>query len=142
MIGEDGELIGATIAVGVFADFDAVITHPVGLHVVRVVARFCHPEASALVPSHEDGFSDVGLAGKKLQVQIGCDLGALRAPFEVEGKLKREGLRALFVVGDGGARFALLRLTLSEEFFPSGDAYRAGGSEEFGLHAQGEALGC
>ena len=38
LVREDGELVRAAVAVGVFADFDRVVAHAVGLHFVRVVA--------------------------------------------------------------------------------------------------------
>ena len=137
LIGEDREFIGAAVAVGVFANLDAVGAHAVGLHGVRVVAGFGNPGATAFVPGHEDGFGDVGFAGEEFEAEIGGDLGALAAAFDAEGKLKGDRLGALLVVGDGGAGFALLGLALGEKFFPRGDAVAADRGEEFGLRGGG-----
>jgi hypothetical protein len=140
-VGEDRELVGATVAVGVLANFDGVGAEAVGLDVVRVVAGFGDPEAAAFVPGEEDGLGDVGLGGEEFEAEIGGDLGAFGAAFDAEGKLKRDGLGAFFVVGDGGAGFALFGFALGEEFFPRGDAVEADGGEEFGFRGEGVVSG-
>ena len=140
-VGKDGELVGAAVAVGVFADLDAVVAQAVGLHVVRIVAGFGDPGATTFVPGHPDRLRDVGFAGEEHEAKIGGDLGALDAAFDLEGKLKRDGLGALFVVGDGGAGLAFLRLALGEKFFPAGDAGGAEGGEEFGFCGEGIPFG-
>ena len=54
LVGEDRELVGDPIAVGVFADADAVAALALRLEFVRVVERLTNPETAPLVPIHGD----------------------------------------------------------------------------------------
>ena len=54
LLGEDGELVGPAVAVGVFADADAVAALARRLQFVRIVERLADPEPAALVPGHAD----------------------------------------------------------------------------------------
>ena len=141
LLGEDRELVGATVAVGVFADLDAVVAQAVGLHGVRVVAGFGYPEPAAFVPGHEDRLGDVGIAGEELKPEIGCNLRALEAALDVQRMLEGDGLRTLLVVRDRRAGFAALRFALGEKLLVSGDALDADGAEEFRLRGGGKGFG-
>ena len=73
MIGEDREFVGHAVAVGVFADGDAVVAFALRLHVVGIVEGFGNPAAAALVEGHGDGFFDLRLGGEKFDVEAGRD---------------------------------------------------------------------
>ena len=61
LVGEDGELIGLAIAVGVFADFDPVAAFAGFLQFIRIIDRLGNPQPSASVKRHADGFQEEGL---------------------------------------------------------------------------------
>ena len=56
-LGEDGELIGLAVPVGIFADANAVATCPERLEFVGIIDRFADPKTSFAIPVHGDGFS-------------------------------------------------------------------------------------
>ncbi len=90
-LGEDGELVGLAVAVGVLADADAVAADAVFDDFVRVVGGLGEPAAPALVPGHRDRFADVGIAREKLEFQVGRHLGRSIAPFGEKGFWKVSG---------------------------------------------------
>ena len=54
LVGEDGELVGDPISVGVFTDANAVAAFALRLEFVRVIQRLANPKAASLVPVHGD----------------------------------------------------------------------------------------
>ena len=60
LVGEDGELVGLAVAVGVFADDDAVVALARRLQLVGVVDGDGDPEPAALVPVHADRLAAAG----------------------------------------------------------------------------------
>src|SRR5690349_5924646 len=99
MLGEDGEFIRLAVAIGVLADFDAVVSLAGYRHAMRIVARLRDPAAAPLVPGEADRFHNFRLRCKKFEAEIRSDLGALHATFHGERELVSQGLRAAFVVG-------------------------------------------
>ena len=132
-VGEDGELVGLAVAVGVLADLDAVLPLLVVDHAVRVVRGLEDPEATARIPGERDRLHDVGLGGEEHELEVGRHLGALHAALDGERLLERQGLRALLVVGDPRALLAHFRLALLGVLAPVGDAG--------GVQAGGQFLG-
>ena len=61
LVGEDGELVGLAIAVGVFADFDPVASFAGFLQFIRIIDRLGNPQPSASVKRHADGLQEEGL---------------------------------------------------------------------------------
>ncbi len=64
-IGEDGDLVGAAVAVGVFKHLDAVAVLGAFLGGVGIVEELDDPEAAAIVPCHGDGIDDIWLGGEE-----------------------------------------------------------------------------
>ena len=91
MIGKYGKLIGLSISIGVFADFDRVITLSAGIDSVGIIPGFTHPEASALIPGHGNRLGDIGFSGKKFEMTIERHLGPFDASLDRQGMLKRDG---------------------------------------------------
>ena len=70
-LGEDGELVGPPVAVGVFTDLDLVAPLPAGLEFVRVVEGFTKPEAAPFIPVHGDWFaSELALVDEQLDLEV------------------------------------------------------------------------
>ena len=132
-VGEDGEFVGLAVAVGVFADFDAVLAFTGVGDAVGVVAGFDDPAAAAVVPGEGDGFGDAGFGGEEFQFAVGRDLGALHAAFDGERELEGEGFGALFVVGDLGVGFAFFGVALGEEGVVGGEAIGGEFGEDVGF---------
>jgi hypothetical protein len=63
ILSEDGKAVGAPIAVGVFANFDAVKAVFVRILAqrVRIIEALGHPQPAAGVERHCDWLDDVGL---------------------------------------------------------------------------------
>ena len=114
--GEHRHLVALAVAVGVFEDFDFVITDPVGRHLVRVIDRLGNPQAAALVPGEADRVDDVRLAGEQLQAEAHRCLGVVHAVLRLERELVRQRLGALLVVGDVAALLIFERRAGSDEF--------------------------
>ncbi len=70
-LGEDGPLVGASVAVGVLENRDAVGARVAVQHEVGVVDGFDHPEAPPGIERERDGLDDVGLAREQLEVELG-----------------------------------------------------------------------
>ena len=98
VLGEDGELVGATVAVGVLEDLDPVVARVAVEHLVRVVHRFDHPQPAALVERHRDRLDDVRLAGEQLDLELARRLDELRRVRRGEGQLILGGRIALLVI--------------------------------------------
>ena len=121
LVGEDRELVGLAVAVGVFADLDGVIALLLVFHdAVRVVAGLGDPEAATGIPGERDRLHDVGLGSEEHQLQIGGDLRALHAALDGERLLEGQRLGALLVVGDVAVLLTDLGLALGEERLPGG----------------------
>ena len=133
LVGEDGELVGLAVAVGVLADLDAVLALLVIDHAMRVVRGLEDPEAAARIPGEGDRLHDIGLGGEQHELEVGRHLGALHAALDGERLLERQGLRTLLVVGDPRALLAHFRLALLGVLAPVGDAG--------GVEAGGQFLG-
>ena len=86
-LGEDGEAVGGAVAVGVFADADAVAARrTVGAaEFVRVVDRLADPQPAALVPRHRDR-----LGGEVALVGVEADGQPLRHDHVRQGLLRGE----------------------------------------------------
>ena len=70
VFGEHGEFVSSAVAVGVFADADAVAAFSGRLELVRVVDRFANPQAAALIPIHRDRLAgEVVLGGEQFQLK-------------------------------------------------------------------------
>ena len=69
LVGEDGELVGPAVAIGVFADLDPIFSLALGLDLVGVVSRFADPQATADIPGHGDRLGDVGLGREELRLE-------------------------------------------------------------------------
>ena len=65
-VGEDGELVGLAVAVGVLANLDPVTPLAGFLQFVGVVHRLGDPQASSLVEGHADGLEDEGIGRPEL----------------------------------------------------------------------------
>lgn len=104
-IGKDGDLVAASIAIGVFEDFDLIVADTFGFNFVRVVDSFGGPEAAAFVPSETDGIDDLWFGGEEFKFPADGDLRVFQAIFRAERVLILKGLGALFVVGDVRAGF-------------------------------------
>ena len=63
-VGEDGELVGPAVAVGVFANLDAVVAFATVLEFVRVVHRLDNPQPTTLIPRHVDRVDYIWLGGE------------------------------------------------------------------------------
>jgi hypothetical protein len=61
LVGEDRELVGLAVTVGVLADLDPVAPLAGFLQFVRVVDRLGDPEPSPLVEGHADRLEDLGV---------------------------------------------------------------------------------
>ena len=127
MVREHRELVGLAVAVGVFADLDAIVALLlVFLHAMRVVGGFADPEATAGIPGESDGLHDVWLSGEQHQLHVGGHLRSLHAAFDRERLLEGQRLGALLVVGHVAVLLTDLGFALGEESLPSG---LAGGGE-------------
>ena len=114
-VGENGEFVGAPVAVGVLANLEPVVPLAGRLKVVRIIYRLGDPEASAFIPGEPDGFHDVRLRRKEAHLEVGkrdqmfhrlgrfelllhgADRFALRAPTGVRRVVGQR--RRRFVVG-------------------------------------------
>ena len=76
-IGEDGELVGPAVAVGVLEDLDPVVARLAVQHQVRVIDRLDDPEPAALVEREGDRLDDVRLLRKQLELELGRHLDEL-----------------------------------------------------------------
>lgn len=133
LVGEHGELVGPPVAVGVLADFDAVVALAGRLDVMGVVARLRDPTTAAFVPRHGDGLGDVGFGGKRDQLQVGRHLGALHAAAHGERMLEGDGLGPVLVVGDRRARLAPLGFARGQKSLPLLAARFPDGVEQAGF---------
>ena len=142
LIGEDRELVGLTVAVGVFADLDAVVAlRLVFLHAVRIIASLADPEATTRVPGERDRLHDVRLGGEEHQLQVGGHLGALHAAFHGVRLLEGQRLRAFLVIGDVAVLLADFRFALREELLPGGLAGGRQSGFELGAKSGGGHVG-
>ena len=70
VLGEDGELVGPAVAVGVFADANSIATFISRLQFVRIIDGFANPQPTAFVPRHADRLAaELGLGGEQLDVK-------------------------------------------------------------------------
>ena len=142
MVGEDRELVGLAVAVGVFADLDAVIALLlVFLHAMRVIRGLADPEAAARVPRERDRLHDVGFGSEEHQLHVGRHLGSLHAALDGERFLEGQRLGALLVVGDLGVLLADFGFALSQELLPAGLAGRRKRGLEFGAESGRRRVG-
>ena len=119
MIGENRELVGLAVAVGIFADDDFVMPLLLVFHdAMGVIGGLGDPQTPTIIPGEGDGLHDVRLGGEKHQFHVGWNLRALHAALHGERFLESQWFRTFFVVRDIGIFFANLRLTLVEEFLP------------------------
>jgi len=138
LIREDRELVGLAVAVGVFADLDAVVTLLlVFLDAVRVVRGLADPEATTRVPRERNRLHDVGLGGEEHQLHVSRHLRALHAALDRVRLLEGQRLGALLVVGHVDILLADLRLTLREELLPG----RITGGRQSGFELGAESGG-
>ena len=78
VIGEDGDLVGLAVAVGVLEDLDAVVALAAAQHAVRVVDRLDHPQPAALVEREGDRLAAIiGSCGEELDLELGRRLDEL-----------------------------------------------------------------
>src|SRR5260370_493376 len=89
LVGKDCELIRASIAVGVLADFDAIMSLAQRLHLVGIVQRFGDPKPPARVPLHADWLGYFMLGGGQFCLKCGRTCTAREARL----RQVRRGLR-------------------------------------------------
>ncbi len=70
LFGEHGELVGPAVAVGVFADANAIASLSFGREFVRVVDRFAEPEPAPRVPRHGERLADIRFRGEEPQFEV------------------------------------------------------------------------
>ena len=100
LVGEDGELVGHAVAVGVFADDDLVVALARRLHVVRIIDGDADPQPAALVPGHGDRLAaEVRLAGEELHLEAGRVLIVLHRLFGRQRLLHLGDRRAALHLG-------------------------------------------
>lgn len=99
-VGKDGDLVTASIAIGVLENFDFVVADALGFDFVGIVDCFGGPEASFFIPCEADGIDDLGFGGEELELPADGGLGVFEAIGRSEGVLILERLGAFFVVGD------------------------------------------
>ena len=98
VLGKDGELVRAAVAVRVFEDLDPVVARVAVEDFVRIVHRLDHPQAAALVERHGDRLDDVGLAREQLDLELARRLDELQRVRRRERQLIPGGRIALLVV--------------------------------------------
>ncbi len=69
VIGEDRELVGASVAVGVFEDADAIVAGLAAEQLVRIVDGFGDPQPAALVERERDRLDDLGLGREQARAR-------------------------------------------------------------------------
>ena len=133
LVGEHGELVRLAIAIGVFADFDAVLALAVLLDAVRIIPRFHDPAPPALIPRESDRLGNIRLAGEEFQFAIRRHLRAFHAGFDAHAKLQRERFWALLVVRHLWVFFALFGFALRQKSLVGGSAFGGEFGEDEGL---------
>ena len=68
LVGEDGELVGLAVAVGVLADLDLVVPFAALLEVVGIVDGLGDPEPAFVIPGHRDRLGDLGLGDEQARL--------------------------------------------------------------------------
>ena len=127
-------LVCATIPIGIFEDFDAVIAFAVGGDGVGVVNGLGDPKAALVVPLYIDRVNDIGLRREELQVETDGGLGVLEAGFRGKGELVGEGLGAVFVVGNVVALFVSEGLAGCYELFIASFRFIPNCQKDAGFH--------
>ena len=123
VVREDRELIGLTVAIGIFADLDAIVALLlVFLHAMRVIGGLADPKAAAGIPSERDRLRDVRLRGEEHQLHVRRDLRTLHTALDRERLLEGQRLGAPLVVGHVAILLADFGFALREEFPPGGFA--------------------
>ena len=113
--GEDGELVGPAVAVGVFANLDAVVAFAAVLEFVRVVHRLDDPQPATLIPRHVDRINNIRLGGEQFHAETDRHLRVFHALRRRERELVFERLGAAFVVRDVAALLIFKRGTTRKE---------------------------
>ncbi len=98
VLGKDGELVRAAVAVGVLEDLDPVVARIAVEDLVRVVHRFDDPEPAPLVERHRDRLDDVRFTGEQLDLELAGRLDELRGIDRRKRQLVFGGRIALLVV--------------------------------------------
>ena len=81
-IGENGDLVGCAVAVGIFQDGDLIFSCAGGIG-EGILVRLRHPHSPFQIEGHIQGLADIGLSGEELGLEAGRQLQ--RQPFRFRG---------------------------------------------------------
>jgi hypothetical protein len=96
---EHSHLVGASVAVGVLEDLDAVVSRLAVEDAVRIVGGFDEPQPAVLVERERNRLADHRLAGEQLEPELGRELDELHRVRRRERHLVLRRRIPLLVVG-------------------------------------------